>query len=179
MLTKSDRLVGPPRTLLPIPVDSMILSRSHSPFHDSSHSSMQRGRNRPDPVSCRSCRSKKLKCDRVQPCSNCTARGITCNFLVPPQRQAETSSTAQSNAELLQRIERLETMVLRQHASDDFHLTGQPAIAPASGDVGHDIHQKRDEDSQLLENVGTREDALVCDSSLKFVFGPLLLCTSP
>lgn len=35
-------------------------------------------RGRPAPVSCQSCRSKKLKCNRVQPCSNCASRGISC-----------------------------------------------------------------------------------------------------
>ncbi|KAJ5618682.1 hypothetical protein N7528_006793 [Penicillium herquei] len=32
------------------------------------------------PVSCESCRKKKLKCDRTLPCSNCSARRISCSF---------------------------------------------------------------------------------------------------
>ncbi|KAF4633565.1 hypothetical protein G7Y89_g4544 [Cudoniella acicularis] len=129
---------------------------------------MQRDRVRPDPVSCQSCRSKKLKCNRVQPCSNCTARGITCNFLVPPQVQTDTTSTFHSNAEILARIERLESIVLKQSGSagtpskytpDD---TRQQLLYPSSGSVVvSNIHQKRDQDSQLLENVGTREDSLL------------------
>ena len=39
-----------------------------------------RERRRQDPVSCSLCRSKKLKCSREQPCSNCTSRGVTCDF---------------------------------------------------------------------------------------------------
>ncbi|KAJ9213294.1 transcriptional regulator family: Fungal Specific TF [Paecilomyces variotii] len=35
---------------------------------------------RQDPVSCQTCRAKKLKCDRNQPCANCTARKITCIY---------------------------------------------------------------------------------------------------
>lgn len=35
---------------------------------------------RQDPVSCQTCRAKKLKCDRKQPCSNCTARKISCVY---------------------------------------------------------------------------------------------------
>lgn len=35
---------------------------------------------RQDPVSCQSCRKKKLKCDRQQPCSNCRSRRIFCNY---------------------------------------------------------------------------------------------------
>ena len=137
-------------------------------------SSTQRNRNRPNPVSCQSCRSKKLKCNRVQPCSNCAARGITCNFLVLP-RQVDSSSTAHSNAELLARIEQLEAIVLRQssiddhtkNSSDESHGTRHRALTPNSGvAVVSDIHQNRDEDSQLLENVGTREDSLVRSSKL-------------
>lgn len=36
-------------------------------------------RRRQPQISCNFCRSKKLKCDRGQPCSNCTARGIPCD----------------------------------------------------------------------------------------------------
>jgi hypothetical protein len=38
-----------------------------------------RKRPRQDPVSCSFCRSKKLKCDRRSPCSNCATRQITCD----------------------------------------------------------------------------------------------------
>lgn len=37
---------------------------------------------RQDPVSCQSCRKKKLKCDRQQPCSNCRSRRIMCSYAV-------------------------------------------------------------------------------------------------
>src|SRR6478735_6387094 len=32
------------------------------------------------PVSCRPCREKKRRCDRNQPCSNCTQRRLTCVY---------------------------------------------------------------------------------------------------
>lgn len=35
---------------------------------------------RQDPVSCESCRKKKLKCDRQLPCSSCSARGLACSY---------------------------------------------------------------------------------------------------
>ncbi|KAJ5910474.1 transcriptional regulator family: Fungal Specific TF [Penicillium tannophilum] len=35
---------------------------------------------RQDPVSCDSCRKKKLKCDRSHPCSSCTSRRLDCNY---------------------------------------------------------------------------------------------------
>lgn len=132
---------------------------------------MQGARVRPDPVSCQSCRSKKLKCNRIQPCSNCTARRIPCKFLVPPKEQTNTTITSHSSAELLARIERLESMVLKQneptgalsnsvsHGGDN---TRQPLLSENSGGmVVSNIHQKQDQDSRLLENVGIRDDSLV------------------
>lgn len=35
---------------------------------------------RQDPVSCESCRRKKLKCDRCFPCSSCSTRQLQCNY---------------------------------------------------------------------------------------------------
>lgn len=35
---------------------------------------------RQDPVSCESCRKKKLKCDRSQPCSSCSSRNLACSY---------------------------------------------------------------------------------------------------
>ncbi|KAL2796612.1 hypothetical protein BJX66DRAFT_133555 [Aspergillus keveii] len=35
---------------------------------------------RQDPVSCESCRKKKLKCDRQVPCSSCVSRRLNCSF---------------------------------------------------------------------------------------------------
>jgi len=145
---------------------------------------MQRDRVRPDPVSCQSCRSKKLKCSRVHPCSNCTTRGITCNFLFQPQGKVDATSTSNNNADLLGRIERLESIVLKQkestqpvsnHASDDSHVTRQELLHHGSQRVFvSNIHRKRDQDSQLLENVGLREDSLVCESRLNALYIPFL-----
>jgi hypothetical protein len=36
------------------------------------------GRRQPQ-TSCDSCRKRKLKCDRGQPCSSCVARGLPCH----------------------------------------------------------------------------------------------------
>ncbi|TAQ84486.1 hypothetical protein B7494_g7197 [Chlorociboria aeruginascens] len=69
-----------------------------------------------------------------------------------------------SNAELLGRIERLESIILRQvpvenhskYISDDSHLTRSLVFNPSLEGI-----QRQDEDSQLLENIGTREDSLL------------------
>jgi hypothetical protein len=132
---------------------------------------MQRHRIRPDPVSCQTCRSKKLKCNRVQPCSNCSARGITCTFLVPPQIQTDKTSAVHSNAELLARIRRLEDIVLKQsstvvtpstHTSANGYVSSQKPQRPEVVIVS-DVHQQRDRDAGLLESIETRDELLVCD----------------
>jgi ribosomal protein S12 methylthiotransferase accessory factor YcaO len=133
-------------------------------------STMERSQGRPAPTSCQSCRSKKLRCNRVSPCSNCTARGVACTFLVPPRRQTDTGST-QTNAELRARIERLESLLQSRpfsadsvpRPSTDDSPSRQLALTPRSHLTPMpDVHQGRDEDSLMLENVGTREDSIVC-----------------
>lgn len=71
------------------------------------------------PVSCAFCRSRKLRCTRVFPCSNCVARGITCQIHAS---QADSSSPIPtltngaevSQAEILQRLQRLEELFQNQ-----------------------------------------------------------------
>lgn len=150
-------------------------------------SNMHRRRARPDPVSCQSCRSKKLKCNRVQPCSNCSARSIGCNYIVPPPRQTEAATPPHSIPELVGRIERLESIVLHQaqvetgseRVSGSLYTT-PPEFTFATSDVVSNVHQVWDKESQSLENIGTREDSLVCDPDLLLVLesdrGSFLVC---
>ncbi|PSR78117.1 hypothetical protein BD289DRAFT_129978 [Coniella lustricola] len=81
-----------------------------------------RGRRQPQ-TSCDFCRSKKLKCDRGQPCSNCTSRGIVCNGQ-PPVVHAASSAVAHSRTQqppptlnVLDRLSRLEDAVFGSSAS--------------------------------------------------------------
>lgn len=138
---------------------------------------MQRQRARPDPVSCQSCRSKKLRCNRVQPCSNCSARGIACTFLVPPQRQQNGSSaTTSSNSELLQRIERLESLLQFRPGLRDDNLH----IPTPNSDISYaDSYQGHDSELQLLQDVGARQDSLVCQTGMCYARqGTSLTCSS-
>lgn len=135
---------------------------------------MHRGRVRPDPVSCQSCRSKKLKCNRIQPCSNCTARRITCSFLVPPQEQ---TNSQQSNAAIIERLERLEAIVLKGASTVESHRGNPPDenhaarqnLSKSDAFLLSENIQNRDRDSQFLESIGTRDDSLVCCSFLKIL----------
>ncbi|KJK63877.1 Zn2-Cys6 binuclear cluster domain protein [Aspergillus parasiticus SU-1] len=48
------------------------------------HQKPQKRVTRQDPVSCESCRRKKLKCNRQQPCSSCVTRRLPCSYVVAP-----------------------------------------------------------------------------------------------
>jgi hypothetical protein len=124
---------------------------------------MPKIRVRPDRVSCEFCRTKKLKCSRVQPCSNCSARGITCTFLVPPSRG---TSAITGESLILSHIEQLQSTVFslqqRLHAQD------RSTNAPSTTASSHLANYPRSEASEhvseevgYLENIGTRDDTLV------------------
>ncbi|KAI0434952.1 fungal-specific transcription factor domain-containing protein [Xylaria sp. FL1042] len=62
------------------------------------------------PLSCTSCRARKLKCDKQNPCRNCERSGAECVF---PARKRIQRPRKTKNAELLQRLNRLESIVGR------------------------------------------------------------------
>ncbi|KAI0441912.1 fungal-specific transcription factor domain-containing protein [Xylaria telfairii] len=62
------------------------------------------------PLSCTSCRARKLKCDKQDPCRNCVRSGSECVF---PARKRIQRPRKTKNAELLQRLNRLESIVGR------------------------------------------------------------------
>lgn len=135
---------------------------------------MQKARGRQKPSSCQSCRTKKLKCDRVQPCSNCAARRIECTFLVPPHSQKTPVIAGQSNAMLLRRLERLESLLVQKHpdAAPDSCFPDELPLPKHQGDpkpspdgLVHNTVLDSDRDSRYLESIGTREDSLVRDGS--------------
>lgn len=138
-----------------------VTSKSVSPI------GMQTARAHPRLVSCQLCRTKKLKCNRAQPCSNCIARGITCTFLVPPQRGREAVSSTSSNEQLLRRVEQLESIVgqLGSVAAGEDNTndgsSGEQHSPSSEGAAILRLHQKQVDDIHLLDSVGTRDDSLV------------------
>ncbi|KAM0245660.1 hypothetical protein ACHAQJ_010500 [Trichoderma viride] len=66
--------------------------------------------------SCVTCRRRKVKCDRRDPCSNCIKNQIECHFpatgRLPRRRDSATwKSPTEKQAELLDRLRRLEALV--------------------------------------------------------------------
>jgi hypothetical protein len=70
--------------------------------------------------SCVTCRRRKVRCDRRDPCANCTRQNIDCHFPVtgrlprrrpPPSGNAASGTAAYKQSELLNRLRRLEAVV--------------------------------------------------------------------
>ncbi|KAF2095028.1 hypothetical protein NA57DRAFT_59782 [Rhizodiscina lignyota] len=99
------------------PTPSVHLSRVFDLIQDYDRA-MQRPRPRQDPVSCQLCRSKKLKCDRRQPCSNCVARGVTCKSQNSTDAVSTATEPLPDNAKILERLKRLEDAVFGANGSD-------------------------------------------------------------
>lgn len=73
----------------------------------------------PNPRSCITCRRRKVKCDKKQPCSNCARARIECIF--PGPGRAPRKSRKPPDAELLERLRRLEGVVQNLNAQVEEH----------------------------------------------------------
>jgi len=133
---------------------------------------------RQQPVSCRFCRSRKLRCNRQAPCSNCLSRGIRCELdgfvaaspaaAAPPVAPPTPASPADSNAsqsEILERIRKLEQL-LESNISQRTIGVEQAPTASAS----ENNHKPSSRSSQLqnfnndvawLESVYSKQDPSV------------------
>lgn len=77
------------------------------------------------PVSCRFCRTRKLRCSRTAPCSNCVSRGITCDLEHPVAQSSSAPSTSE-NSEIIERLHRLENPLVAQKREEQGQ-NGQPS----------------------------------------------------
>lgn len=65
-----------------------------------------------NPRSCVTCRKRKVKCDKLHPCSNCTRAHIECIFPTPGRAPRKPKKPVDGkDAELLARLRRLEGVV--------------------------------------------------------------------
>lgn len=121
-------------------------------------SSAKRGPSRQRPVSCHFCRSRKLRCSRQFPCSNCTTRGINCQIhtsqaLPVDSRPSKENESNDSNSELLARLQRLEDIVMRKGGEGSTEITtfgGATSVQTSLPTQQHRIHPVTT-DSEWLE----------------------------
>lgn len=81
--------------------------------------SLNGGSQAPNPRSCITCRRRKVKCDKKQPCSNCARAKIECVF--PGPGRMPRKSRKLPDAELLERLRRLEGVVQSLNAQVEEH----------------------------------------------------------
>jgi len=78
-----------------------------------------------NPRSCVTCRKRKVRCDKHEPCSNCVKANIACVF--PPPGRAPRKPRRPQDAELLKRLRRLESVVDSLGAQVDDDGNANPA----------------------------------------------------
>ncbi|KAK2749673.1 hypothetical protein FQN57_005895 [Myotisia sp. PD_48] len=85
---------------------------------------------RPNPRSCVTCRRRKVRCNKLQPCSNCVKAKIECVF--PSPGRAPRKSKKPRDSELLARLRSLESIVQNLNGTTDTDHTSpdHAAITP-------------------------------------------------
>lgn len=100
--------------------------------------------------SCFSCRKRKVRCGKLQPCSNCVKAGVECIF--PTVRRESRNSTTKHNAELAARLKYLECIIERLERRINSELDGRKAAPETCVDNAkqHEVHKEislRDNDN--------------------------------
>lgn len=99
-------------------------------------------------LSCKSCRSRKVRCDRLRPCSNCSSRGLGFSCVYTKTTTSSASSPAQaasparlqlSATSMKDHINQLENLVLElmhQNESSPPRKQSLCSLEPISTDMG-------------------------------------------
>ncbi|KAB5522818.1 fungal-specific transcription factor domain-containing protein [Coniochaeta sp. 2T2.1] len=108
------------------------------------------------PLSCYPCRTRKLKCDRGHPCSNCVKREgagtSACSYASPSSRKKNPSQSASSPDDMQNRIDRLEGLVLSlMHGGANIDASSAAAAAAASAAHAAATTSTTDSGSQRLD----------------------------
>ena len=117
------------------------------------------------PISCRFCRTRKLRCSREAPCSNCVSRGVHCELEQSPEGSSGTPTATE--LKLLERIRKLEERVETQdlqdgesvkHPEDFVTCAQQRYLSTAVNGTEH-----LDDDVAWLESIYADQSASVYD----------------
>ncbi|KAH7136583.1 fungal-specific transcription factor domain-containing protein [Dactylonectria macrodidyma] len=112
------------------------------------------------PLSCHPCRTRKLKCDRSHPCSNCTKRegmGTTsCSYATPVARKKNQSQGDSSPDDMQNRIDRLEGLVLSlMHGGanvDAATAAAAAATTQSTTDSGSSAKVGREDEAAMVDD---------------------------
>lgn len=87
------------------------------------------------PRSCVSCNRRKVRCDRSVPCRNCAKAGWTCEYPSPQQGRSEKAPSLQDVTDRLERVETLLLKQLEKQSPDDQLHTGAGNTLPEAPDL--------------------------------------------
>ncbi|RAH85819.1 Zn(II)2Cys6 transcription factor [Aspergillus japonicus CBS 114.51] len=100
-------------------------------------------------LSCTFCRQKKLRCDRLQPCSSCVKRGLECVYAGPALAASRRNPPA-SARHLSQRIRQLEELVTVLQKGGRSSHEGNPLHTAQESQIGH-----ADEQDAITSSLGS------------------------
>lgn len=108
------------------------------------------------PRTCVLCRRRKIKCDRQHPCSNCIYAELECVYPVG-QGRAPKKSRAALNAQLSERLSRLEAIV--------------QCLQAASSSKSSQQSLKEGPTTEIDDSIGRRLGQLVIDDTRSHYLG--------
>lgn len=83
-------------------------------------------------VSCVTCARRRVKCDRTEPCNNCTKHNIACEYWEAAPKGRKRKASDQTSAELRAKVELYENL-LASHGVDVQAVTPESSVnAPVS-----------------------------------------------
>lgn len=123
------------------------------------------------PLSCYPCRTRKLKCDRSQPCSNCVKRegngAASCSYAAPINRKKSQASSDQSPDDMQNRIDRLEGLVLSlMHNGGNVDPASAAAAGQSASQSVADSSSSKHRGSQQEEAIMVDDDGSDVDENL-------------
>ncbi|KAJ9636263.1 hypothetical protein H2201_006242 [Coniosporium apollinis] len=111
-----------------------------------------------NPRSCTTCRRRKVKCDKKQPCGNCTKAHIDCIF--PAPGRAPRKPRKPQDAELMDRLRKLEGVVqsLGMQVEEDMMGSGVSRLRPHQ----QGLQSRKSSEAEMQDELSTREEAESC-----------------
>lgn len=122
------------------------------------------GISRQRPVSCQFCRTRKLRCSRTAPCTNCVSRGIACDLEQSfPQPGGASNSSSAESTEIYDRLRRLENLLDQQAGAQgssggtsEIEAT-EPRFAQHSASSGRNQAVDADCDTGILQSINLNQ----------------------
>ena len=124
-----------------------------APKSSSDHPSQQQQH----PLSCTHCRQRKIKCDKVHPCSPCQRSNIQCIFPERARHSKKKRSTPKAtNDELIRRLGRMEELIEKMKVEGTSPLINTIEDPRRSNSPrSPQITRRTSEESRSQESVGT------------------------